>query len=576
MDSAPRAPFARALIERINKIAPSNALMALLFATLATVTIVMLYRAPIGPGQDYHYHLMAAAMNARPSNDPIRSLYLPLHPFDANTLVYRVAWPFIKLFGPVRGFQAAVALLLNLGFPAACWYALHRSKRAPWGALLAFVFVFSRGWAVDGFVPFLTSGAFMVWALAEWEAIFAKRDARPRTAIIRGAIASCLLFLAHGHTYVWTTIVLGGFTLFAAIREFIVDPEPEDEPAKRADDESAAPATERTLRSRAIDALKIAGYSLAAIAPSLILLASWYRRAETYAPPIPTPRGQEWRYPEIPLILRNSLQAADQYFTPLVTLEDYRFVAALALLSLGLLLVVRRDHKQTQYFEWFALLSLATFIVGPSDIKGQSVAPRQIEFFTWALPLVLWRAKEPTLRTAAENVWHKRLAELALIGLVMAFSVKRIKAVEAALVGLNRVELAPLLALEGPCRQNRRTPYSKLAYMPMSTASSYVQSVSMHQAHETLAAICGVETPVYNSRVRPHHLLPLRYRSAMPAPVGIFPQVGYWFVEDTGIVEAYDLYLTYQWEPTAEQRPVLEQRVVLVARSGPYSLYRRR
>jgi hypothetical protein len=557
MDSAPRVALHRALLDRINKIAPSNALHALLFSTLSIVVLVMLYRAPIGPGQDYHYHVMSAAMNARPSSDPLRGLYHSLHPFDANTLVYRVAWPFIKLFGPVRGFQCAVALLYYLGFPAATWYALRRSGRAPWGSLLAFAAMFSRGWAVDGFIPFLTSAPFMIVMLAEWDVLFASRDARPRRLMITGAVTACLLFLAHGHTYAWTAVVLGLFTAFAAVRELLLE-------------------DERPLRTRALDAAKMAGRSLAMIAPSLVLLATWYRRVETYAPPVPTPPGGEWRYAGINLVLRNALQAIDQYFTPLVDLQDLRFVAAFAMIIALLLFVVRRDNRSSQFFEWFALLSFAVYLVGPADIRGQSIAPRHMEFFIWTLPLIVWRAKDPTLREPSENTRLSKAIEASLLALVMVFSVMRIKAIEKALVGLNQVELGPMLALEAPCRRIRRTPYSLLAYVPMNTASNYVQSVSMHQAHETLAALCGVETPVYDSRLRPHHLLPLRYRQAMPAPVGIFHGVGYWFVDVTGILQAYDMVLTYDWTPTAEQQPELDRVAVLVARSGPYRLYRRR
>ena len=81
---------------------------------------------------------MNAAMNARSSSEPVRGLYQSINPFDSNTLLYTVAYPFEKITTPVRAFQIALLIMYYVGYPFGCAYALIRTGRSPWGALLAF------------------------------------------------------------------------------------------------------------------------------------------------------------------------------------------------------------------------------------------------------------------------------------------------------------------------------------------------------------------------------------------------------------------------------------------------------
>ncbi len=549
-------------VTRIRSIEYPTLVHALLFFTLAALTVRMLHRAPIGPGQDYHYHLMSAAMDARPDSDPLRALYHRIHPFDANSLTYRVAFPFVRWLGPVRGFQVAVALLFYLGFPAAVWYGLRRSGRAPWGSLIAFVTVYTRGWSVDGFVPFLSSGAIMVIVLAEWNALLREEDPQPKSAMIRGTIAATLLFLAHAHTFGWTTMLLGVFTCGAVGRELLG-------------------SSDRTARERVRAAVILAARSLVMIAPALILLVLWRARLEGHAPPLPplppgAPRN-EWSYPDVEFILRNAILAAPYFIMPIREAADLRMVVALVVVIVALVLLTRGDPSRARHFELFLLCSLASYFVLPVTINGQSISTRHMEFAIWMVPLVVWPSAAFDRRPESQRerrLWW--LPEAALALLLAMFVSKRLESVERALVKLNQREIGPMLQLVEPCRRARRQPYSVLAYVPMATESSYLHSVSMHQAHETLAALCGVETPVYNTNIRPYHTPPLRYRVPMPAPPGVYQSASNWPDPGLGMFERYDLVLTFEWSPTAEQQASLDERATLVGVSGSYRLYRRR
>lgn len=544
--------------EKILAIETPTLVHALLFFTLAALTIRMLQRAPIGPGQDYHYHLMSATMDARPASDPLRALYHRMHPFDANTLLYRVAWPFIRWLGPIRGFQCAVAVLFYLGFPTAVWYALRRSGRAPWGSLFAFIAVYTRGWAVDGFMPFLSSGAMMVIVLAEWNALLREDDPQRKSATIRGTIAAVLLFLAHAQTFGWTTLLLAIFTVAAVGRELIS-------------------GGDRTVRQRILSAFEIGIRSLFMIAPALILLVLWRARLETHAPPLPPVPGSEWKYPGVEVVLRNALLAGIYFIIPLKEAFDLRHVAGFFVVTASIVLLTKQDPKRSRHFEVFFLCSFSSYFVLPTTYNGQSIASRHMEFAMWAIPLVLWPAAAFDRRPEAERekrTWWLPEASLAL--LLAMYASNRLESIESSMVKLNQQELAPMLNLVEPCRRAKRQPYSLLAYVPMATESRFVQSVSMHQAHETLGALCGVETPVYNTNVRPYHTPPLRYRVPMPAPVSVFQSMEYWYEPTSGVLSHFDLVMTYAWTPSSEQQVVVDRVATLVAVSGPYRLYKRR
>ena len=109
----------------------------------------------------------------------------------------------------------------------------------------------------------------------------------------------------------------------------------------------------------------------------------------------------------------------------------------------------------------------------------------------------------------------------------------------------------------------------------MKHESAILHSPSFHQVHETLAALCAVETPVYDTTVFPHNLLPLRYRGAMPAPVTIIEMNQNWY-QWPGLWDKFDLVLTAGWTPTPADLQALEPLATPVSTAGVFTLYRRR
>lgn len=540
---------------------------AAMFCALAIATIVGHWAAPIGPGQDYHYHLMSASLNARSSGDAVAALYHPISWLDANTLIYRVAWPFEKLFDPARAFGLAVLVAFYLGFPTAVAYALHRSGRPPWAALFAFPVVYCKAWSINGYVPFYTSSTFMVLVLGEFDALFERRDAHWRTAAWRGALFATLLFLAHGHVYAWTTVLLGFFTIVACVRDLT----------------SARTVGFRAAAKRAIES---ALRALVTIGPSLTLFALWYLR---------THRGAASSHTNTTLVpvsppLDQKLFALPAYFIHTRAENEGVFSAGLLIVAAAIALLARRKLRRAVWLEAFALLSMISYFALPETVNAQSISPRHVDIALWTLPLALWASDSRTKKSASAEAgdatsdvpstkplrfWQRPALEWALILIVFSFSFARVRQITKVLHNAYTRELGPIVALAEPCRRARRTPYSMLGYVTMTRESAVLHSPYFHQTHETLAALCGADTPVYDSTIYPHNLLPLRYRGALPAPIMIIERDGGWYNNAT-LWEKYDLVLTAEWTPSPEDEARIAQVATLVGTSGTFRLYRRK
>ncbi|MFO0557722.1 MAG: hypothetical protein U0269_06855 [Polyangiales bacterium] len=542
----------RALLEAVRE----QPVFSALFFALAALTTVAHWKSPIGPGQDFHYHLMVAAINARPSGDPVAALYHPISWFDANTLVYRIAWPFEKLTDPVRAFSMALLLAFYLGFPTAVAYALRRTGRAPWAALLAFTTVYCKAWSSNGYVQFYTASTFVVLTVAEFSVLFDRSDDKLRTAMLRGGIFSTLLFLAHGHVYAWTTALLGLFTLVAIARDL-----------------SSIPAD--GARAAAKRAFETAWRSLVTIGPSLVLFSLWALRTQRASA---AGRGNIALQSVTPTV-ESKLLGLWAYFVHTRAANEFRDVVWFALVVLAMLLFGRRDNQRGPWFEGFALLSLLSFFVLPETVNAQSIAPRHVDMALWVLPLALWPSDASTATREASATlaasWKRPAREYLLAAVVFSFAWTRVRAVTTELHKAYVAETGPLLALREPCRRARRSPLSVLGYAPMTRESAFLHSPHMHQAHETLAALCDVETPVYDTNVFPYNVVPLRYRVAMPAPVYIIERDPAWYA-NTLLWQKFDLVMTSSWTPTAADEEPLNRVAELVATSGPYRLYRRR
>lgn len=532
---------------------PSGAFTFAMFAVLVGVTFMIHWRNPLGPGQDYHYHLMTAAMHGRSATQPLAAIYYRLSPLDANTLVYFVSWPFQQFFDPMRAFQLTLTCLYFIGYPLGCAYALHRMRRAPWGALIAFVIAYTKAWSMNGFIPFITASTFYVIGVAEFEALFERYDSKPMRAMIGGAIATTLCFMGHGHVYAWMTLNLALMTVFAMRKAFAIG-----------------------MRTDAREALKrtwdVAWRSLATIGPSLALFGAWYLR---------THYGQAAAHSNTALRTTDTgieykLTTFWQYFVHIRGPEEYNWLGVITMAVLVVWLLGPRDEERPRNAEGVFLLSILSFMVLPQTVNEQSIASRQVDLAQWMMPMIVFPAAAARVRKAVNGVRLISLREWAAVLCLFVFSLLRVQRIGEAVHEHYAQELAPIAQLAPACRAAAtRRPFSIMAYASMKHESTILHSPSFHQVHETLAALCAVETPVYDTTVYPHNLLPLRYRSTMPAPVTIIENNQNWY-QWPGLWEKFDLVLTAGWTPTPADTAVLEPLAVPVATAGTFTLYRRR
>jgi hypothetical protein len=371
--------------------------------------------------------------------------------------------------------------------------------------------------------------------------------------------------------YAWTTVLLGLFTLVTVARDL-----------SRIPVDGAKTAAKR--------AFETAWRSLVTIGPSLVLFAHWtfrIQRATAAAQPNTTLQS-------VPSTVENKLLSLWAYFVHTRAANEFRDVVWFALVVLAMLLLGRREtitasssgdstqprlSQRGPWFELFTLLSLVSFFVLPETVNAQSIGPRHIDMALWMLPLTLWPTDASTAARSADaprvSAWKRPTREYLLVAIVFSFTWTRVRDVTAELSKAYTHETAPLLALREPCLRARRTPFSVLGAVAMTRESAWLHSPHMHQAHETVAALCGVETPVYNTMVFPYIFLPLRYRVPMPAPVYILERDPGWY-GNALLWQKFDLVLTISWTPTAADEEPLNRVAELVATSGPYRLYRRR
>src|SRR5262249_38413940 len=134
---------------------------------------------------------------------------------------------------------------------------------------------------------------------------------------------------------------------------------------------------------------------------------------------------------------------------------------------------------------------------------------------------------------------------------------------------LNQEDYRGLLPLARECA--RVLPPGKrgeLAYAAMGMLSkSWRDARSNHQSHETFAAVCNLDTPVYDTSTYPHNYLPLRYRDKLPAPITILTGDPYWYRQSV-LWTSFEYVLVQGWHvPQAEAEKLLPN-AEFVASSG--------
>lgn len=514
------------------------------FVALAARAGIDAYRNPLGPGLDQHYHVLNAWIAARGwFGDPaIRALYAQVNPLDANTLVYTWTAPFHLFLDPVRAYGAAFALLYFVGYPAACAMALHLFRRPLWGALLAFPMCFVNAWVKGGYVPFVSVAPFFVLAIGAMHRFLESVSSRPGHPSTRAGtlvLATTLgAAFAHAQGYLWTMTVLGLLTLVALGRD-----------AGR-----ALVVPREALRAGVAKGT----WALAAVLPSLLLFIRWIwpsLRGGGGAPVPPPPEFTPWK------------SKLDFFSTALVSAKDDTewawAIGAFALVATVTALSGRPRSRELRSPEIAFVVTFVSFFLLPEQINGQSIGLRQADFACWLLPLVAYPSEA---RAGA------RLRGFVAVAGIAAFASLRLAHLAPFRASLS-AEYAGITRLGCPAARPGE-PLSELAFVTFAEYSQAWHSPSLRQAHESYAALCGLDTPVYEPG-RYAFSLPVHYRVPLPAPITIHRNYARWYAHPK-LFQDFEYVLVHAWQPTPSERAEAKLLADEVRTQGPWSLWRRR
>lgn len=532
--------------------AKRDALFYAIFAAFAVAALSLGLSSAFGPGQDYPYHVMSAALTARVwSGDAFfAGLYAPVNPLDSNTLLYTVLFPLEMLLSPLDAMRVGFSVLYFLGYPVSCVVALRMSRRPLWGALLAFPLAYVKSWSGGGYLPFVASAPLMILTFALLQRIIdpsrivgtGAAGVPSRRSMVTAAVVAALLFFAHGHVFAWTLSVFALVTLLVIARALLVD---------GLRDPTAA------LRS----ALRIAARMTAVVAVPAALALWWYVRKQSGAQAAVGPQSsvvanEPWQQ-RVGGALGFLLHTTDD--------REFLHAAALVVLCLAILLFARRaSEERVPSFEIAFVLGLITFLLLPNSYAGQGLSSRQFDLAVWVLPCILYPRP---LRGAP-------LRHAAIVSAIVVFGVVRLRTIATHLRGVQE-ELAGLLEIAKDCPPG---PPQEIAYASMTMSSRYWLAPTFHHAVESLAASCRLDSPAYDPRIYPYNMAPIRYRTAPPAPPKFLYQDPIWY-RHGGLWDDYEYVLVHAWQPTREQLAeanAVAERIRNAGREGEWQLWKRR
>ncbi len=531
-----------------------RAIFAIVFTALAVDTAIVGIRHPLGPGLDQHYHVLNASIAARGwlGDKGIRALYATVNPFDANTFVYTWTLPFQLFFDPVRAYGVAFTLLYFVGFPLACAVSLHLMRRPLWGALLAFPLSYTNTWVKAGYIPFVSAAPFFVLAIGLMHR-FLEEDTldRPVTTAVERASPSkkrilltifvpVFALLAHAQGYLWLATVLGLLTILSLGRDLVV---------------GLPFAPKKTL----VHGVKKGLTALTLILPSLLLFVRWYwpsLRATAEAPPIPPSATPQWQA-KLTFLYASLVSVKDD--------DDWGWAVAVFGLVVLLVLLLGRPRGRALPSPEIALgASLASFWLLPEYVNGQSIGLRQIDFVCWLLPLVVY---------AAPVSAGQRVRGVAAVVLLTAFATMRTAYLAPFRAKLHR-EYAGITGLGCPPRPPPGAPPAEIAYVTFGQYSEHWHAASLQQAHESYAAFCRMDTPVYDPG-KYAFSLPVHYRKQLPAPITIIADDPRWFMRPN-LFTSFEYVLVRGWRPLVHDLKDARERADEVKTFGEWALWRRK
>ncbi len=492
-------------------------------------------RYPLGPGQDAHYHFFNAVVVSKlwTGNAYYRRLYEIVNPLDSNTLLYTFLFPFELVFSPLTAWRIGFTLYYLIGYPVACAVALKLLRRPLWGAVLAFPLAYAvKTFSQGGYLPFVSVAPLMVLAIALMHRI--NEGTATRKMQIACAVIVALAFIGHAHAYAWMMFLLATGTLVAIVLQLV-------------------PGLVRAPKAALWRALVTGLRALLIVLPSLFLFAAWWFRTHhgSHA-------SSGWSLRPTEAALQAKVTSLWALLVHVPGDRELQFLLGLGIVVFVCLALGRRRRETgVPTAEMAVVLTFVSWWLLPADVSGQMVADRHMDLMVWLLPLAIY-AGEPA---------GGRLRHVLAVSVLVVYAWARL-----AFYGENmrqlQTEYAGMIALTKDCPK----PPGEVAYVTSTAVNARWYGKGLHQTHETFAAICGLDTPVYD-RVYPHNLLPLRYRHDLPVPITIVVgSPGYWWAN--AAMSQFDYVLVQGWQPTPTELEKVPPAWQRVGQSGVWSVWR--
>lgn len=498
--------------------------VALLVAVV--VSLQMFWRLTFPAMQDFWHHaaMIAIVADYHRAGSIYPDWYTGFDPLSANSLLYGAGALVAQVIGVLPAERLLVGLAYFAGVPLALLYALRVFGRDPWPAVLAVPLCWNRLVAF-GFANMLFAAPLFVLSIP----VFYRAIAAPtRRRTFGAALLFAVLFLGHGHLFLWAGLLAALITLgFVGHRG-------------------------------GRDALRTAALALAIVAPALALFAGWTGRAFFGASAL---RGAETSASH----LGADFPPLDQRFATFVSRgllatrdprEPLVWLAVLGLLAVATVLAQRERKAGPPVLELAVIATLAGSFFLPENLSTHEViASRNVSIAAWLAPVFA----APVTSTAS------RAGRWLVIGAMLAIGAGQQIVYRAAEDGLARetAGLAEVIAA--------MPPRLRLHMVKLDPTSAYVPERALwHVEKAYMAEKFGVtpDTPA------------LLATGAVHLKPGVDP---HWIRRtssqwplDEDIWRNFDLVLVRRWWATPEQIAAAEARATLLKRAGEWEVWQRK
>lgn len=515
---------------------PMSAISVVALALATAASVWMFVRWKYQPMQDLGHHVALSAVVAdygRPGS-LYTSLYEPIDPFAANSLLYQVAGHIGRLVGVTRAVQGCMVFYL-VGVPVANAYALRVFGRSIWGALLAVPLCYNMIF-LAGFANMLFGAPLMIVAIPLLHTTL--RTLSWKRALVTSLVIA-LLFLAHAHLFMWTGFLLFLLTFAHFVYAFVIG---------------------KGIRQRLLGPLKVAGMALGCVVPALLLFAHWYSRTfgegRTSGTVLNATSGFDNKFGAVFRDSRQMIATLVDTFELTANQDDTNGLLWLLLL-VGVAIAIARLSRlrQPPVLELVCIITFCSYFVLPDGLQGHDVlAQRQPAVAMWFLPVFLtpvpWRVS--------------RLLRIGTIAATGALCILLLSTWYHTQLLFQKNEVVGLEAVMSAAPAHQRLHYVKIdptsryfTWRPFWHIEKIYMGDKLGQAADTpgiLSTSC------------------IRYRSGID--IHRNGNHTHDWSNDPEIWRYFDIVLVRSWRPSAEQRKAAETHGTLLRRAGEWELWK--